>query len=117
AVASNPTLPEMNMPPRLSAAAVLFAAVLPALPAHGQELALKRVLLSSGGVGYFEHEAQVQGDATLNLEIPLAHVDDVLKSIVVFDDTGRIGSVTLPGREPLAYAFRDLSFPAEALDD
>jgi len=34
--------------------------------AFAQELALKRVMLSSGGLGYFEYEANVDGDATLN---------------------------------------------------
>ena len=35
-----------------------------ALPAFAQDLALKRVMLSSGGLGYFEYEATVEGDAT-----------------------------------------------------
>ena len=55
--------------------------------AAAAELTLKRVLLSTGGVGYFEHEAVVDGNATLELEVRLDQVDDVLKSIVVFDDT------------------------------
>ena len=33
-----------------------------ALPAFAQDLALKRVMLSSGGLGYFEYEAAVDGD-------------------------------------------------------
>src|ERR1043165_4923791 len=95
---------------RLGLAAGLFAlaglfllAVLLVLAraAHAAEpLALKRVMLSSGGVGYFEHEARVDGNATLELELRLDQVDDVLKSLVVYDDKGGIGSVVLPGREP-----------------
>lgn len=83
--------------------------------AHGQELPLKRVMLSTGGVGYFEHEATVDGDAELSLEVRLEQVDDVLKSIVVYDATGRVGTIGLPGREPLAQAFRDLPFGQNAL--
>ena len=56
-----------------------------ALPALADELKLKRVLLSSGGVGYYEYEAKVTGEATLSLDVPLDQVDDVLKSVVVFD--------------------------------
>ncbi|OYD83552.1 DUF4139 domain-containing protein [Azospirillum brasilense] len=78
-------------------------------------LALKRVLLSTGGVGYFEHEARVSGDAALTLEVRRDQVDDVLKSIVVYDDRGGIGTVDLPGQEPLETAFRELPFTPEDL--
>ncbi len=83
--------------------------------AAASELALKRVMLSTGGVGYFEYEAQVQGDAVLKLEVRLDQVDDVLKSIVVYDDTGAVGTISLPGRKPLAQVFRDLPFGRKAL--
>ncbi len=98
---------------RSLAAAALFTAV--ALPAAAQELALKRVMLSSGGIGYFEHEAEIDGNAELKLNVRLDQVDDVLKSLVVYDDRGGIGGVSLPGREPLAEAFRGLPFGEEAL--
>jgi len=81
----------------------------------GEPLVLKRVMLSSGGVGYFEHEARIDGNAILELELRLEQVDDALKSLVVYDDKGGIGSVVLPGREPLAQAFRDLPFDHSAL--
>lgn len=83
--------------------------------AYSQVLELKRVMLSAGGVGYFEHEATVTGDAVLELSVRLDQVDDVLKSIVVYDDTGRAGSIRLPGRQPLQAAFRDLPFGPDAL--
>ncbi|MDQ2104050.1 hypothetical protein QSG27_15220, partial [Azospirillum sp. C340-1] len=78
-------------------------------------LALKRVLLSTGGVGYFEHEARVTGDAALTLEVRRDQVDDVLKSIVVYDDRGGVGTVDLPGQEPLETAFRELPFTPDDL--
>ena len=56
--------------------------------ARRPNLALKRVMLSSGGLGYFEYEATVEGDATLRLTVSLEQVDDVLKSLVVYDDKG-----------------------------
>ncbi|WP_434617119.1 hypothetical protein [Azospirillum sp. B2RO_4] len=80
-------------------------------PAGGQ-LALTRVLLSTGGVGYFEYEATVSGDADLSLEVRRDQVDDVLKSIVVYDDKGGVGTIALPGAEPLDTAFRELPFSA-----
>ncbi|HYH17698.1 MAG TPA: DUF4139 domain-containing protein [Azospirillum sp.] len=80
-----------------------------------QPLTLKRVLLSTGGVGYFEHEATVTGDGALTLEVRRDQVDDVLKSIVVYDDKGGVGTISLPGEEPLREAFRELPFGEEAL--
>ena len=85
------------------------------LPALAQDLALKRVMLSSGGLGYFEYEATVDGDATLKLTVSLDQVDDVLKSLVVYDDKGGIGGLSLPGKEPLRQAFKDLPFDESSL--
>ncbi|MGH6720161.1 MAG: hypothetical protein ACREER_12675, partial [Alphaproteobacteria bacterium] len=79
------------------------------------DLRLARVVLSTGGVGYFEFRATVEGDATLALDVPLAQVDDVLKSIVVFDAAGNVGHADLPGREPLEHALRDMPFGRDAL--
>ena len=87
---------------RSSLGALVSAASLVAATAlHADELALKRVLLSSGGLGYYEYEADVDGDATVDLTVPLDQVDDVLKSLVVYDDKGGVGGLSLPGREPL----------------
>ncbi len=97
-------------------AIIALVAVAVARPgAAAEALALKRVMLSTGGVGYFEHEAVVEGDAELELEVRLDQVDDVLKSIVVYDDGGVVGSVSLPGRAPLEQVFRDLPFGPQAL--
>lgn len=76
---------------------------------------LKRVLLSTGGVAYFEHEIEVTGDAELKLQLRLDQIDDALKSLVVFDDKGGVGGVRLPVRRPLEEIFRGFPFPEEAL--
>jgi uncharacterized protein DUF4139 len=98
----------------ISIVALLGLFAFPTLAA-AQDLVLKRVMLSSGGLGYFEYEAAVEGDATLKLTVSLAQVDDVLKSLVVYDDKGGVGGLSLPGREPLAQAFKDLPFDQEQL--
>lgn len=79
------------------------------------DLALKRVLLSTGGVGYFEYEAKVDGNAELSLNVRLDQVDDVLKSVVVYDDKGQTGSISLPGKTPLREIFREVPFGPKAL--
>lgn len=80
------------------------------------ELSLKRVMLSSVGMGYFEYTAQVTGNEDLSLGVPLDQVDDVLKSIVIADSRGGAGTVRMPGREPLKQVFRDLPFGQNALN-
>ena len=98
----------------LTSLALLALCTVPTL-AFAQDLALKRVMLSSGGMGYFEYEATVEGDTTLKLTVSLQQVDDVLKSLVVYDDKGGVGGLSLPGREPLTQAFKDLPFDQESL--
>ncbi|MBL0901110.1 MAG: DUF4139 domain-containing protein, partial [Reyranella sp.] len=102
------------MRPVLNVVALLGLIAFPPF-AFAQDLALKRVMLSSGGLGYFEYEASVDGDATLKLTVSLGQVDDILKSLVVYDDKGGVGGLSLPGREPLAQAFRDLPFDQSSL--
>src|SRR5215469_7302449 len=84
-------------------------------PAVAGDLALKRVMLSTGGVAYLEYEAEVEGDAKLTLNVPLDQVDDVLKSIVVYDNKGGVGAASLPGRQPLTQVFAELPFDQDAL--
>ncbi|MDE3177699.1 MAG: hypothetical protein KGM15_16480, partial [Pseudomonadota bacterium] len=96
-------------------AGVAMAALIAAGGAQAADLTLKRVLLSTGGVGLYEHEADVEGDATVELKAPLDQIDDILKSLVVFDDHGGIGGLDLPGPEPLSQTFRALPFTAEDL--
>ena len=97
----------------LSGAVLLFGAT--GAWAQTTDLELRRVLLSTGGVGYFEYEATISGDQSLSLEVRLDQVNDVLKSIVVYDDQGGIGEISLPGREPLQEVFRELPFGPDAL--
>ena len=81
-----------------------------------EPLRLERVVLSTGGVGYFEYQTEQVGDGEVELRVPLDQVDDVLKSLVVYDDGGgEITAVSLAGREPSAELFRDLPFGPEAL--
>jgi hypothetical protein len=106
-----------------AAALFAFAAIsagdsITAIAAGGPSdtLVLKRVMLSSGGVGYFEYEARVEGDGVLTLPVRLDQVDDVLKSVVVFDNQGGSGTIQLPSRAPLSDIFRGLPFGPEALE-
>jgi len=99
---------------RLALAALSLCCL--AAQADAGDLTLKRVMLSSGGVGYFEYSADVDGDVSLGLDVPLGQVDDILKSLVVFDASGSVAGVELPGRDTSVQAFGDAPFGPEALD-
>jgi hypothetical protein len=87
-----------------------------ARPAEAAGLALHRVMLSAAGVGYFEFGGHVEGSGTLGLDVPLSQVDDVLRSLVVFDDHGGVGSIELPGHDDTVSAFADVPFGAATLN-
>jgi hypothetical protein len=77
-------------------------------------LPITRVVLYKHGVGYFEREGEVEGDATLALTFKQAEVSDVLKSLTVLDrDGGHIASVSYDSTKPLdqLLAEVDLSIP------
>jgi hypothetical protein len=80
------------------------------------ELPLTRVVLSTSGVAQFTHSGPVAAGSTVEVAVRLDQVDDILKSLVVFDKAGAIGPVSLPGKAPLAELFRDLPFGPDALD-
>ncbi|MBX2806823.1 MAG: DUF4139 domain-containing protein [Hyphomicrobiales bacterium] len=80
------------------------------------ELPLKRVVLSTAGLAQFTHAGEVEPGSTLELSVRLDQVDDMLKSLTIFDQQSAIGGVSLPGRAPLEELFRDLPFGPDALE-
>ena len=68
------------------------------------------MLLSTGGVGYFGYEAAPDAQGRLWLTVPLAQVDDILKSLTVLGGDGAVRAVSLLGPTPLADLFRDVPF-------
>jgi hypothetical protein len=96
-------------------AAATMALAVPGLARADSTLSLKRVMLSTAGVGYYEYEADVDGPTELGLDVNLDQVDDVLTSLVVFDTAGGVGSIELPGRDSTHAAFGAVPFGPEAL--
>lgn len=74
-------------------------------------LPIRKVVLYKHGVGYFEREGDVEGDATLSLTFKQRDVSDVLKSLTVLDlDGGQITSVSYDATKPVAQLLTDVSF-------
>jgi hypothetical protein len=80
-------------------------------------LPMTRVVLYKHGVGYFERQGQVDGDAVLSLTFRQAEVSDVLKSLTVLDlDGGHIASVSYDSTKPLEQMLAEvaLAIPDQA---
>lgn len=91
-------------------APLLAASVLSSAAVFADDIPVNRVILSTSGLANFEHSARVKDNTKVEFPVRFQQVDDILKSMVVFDRSGRLGSVTLPGKQPLTEAFRDLPF-------
>ena len=97
------------------AAALLSSSAL-ALAAE-KEIPVDRVILSTSGLANFVHQMDVKDNAKVEFPVRFEQVDDILKSLVIFDEKGRLGGVTLPGKEPLAQVFKDLPFTQAQLQN
>ncbi|MFO1049793.1 MAG: hypothetical protein U1E52_18080 [Geminicoccaceae bacterium] len=101
----------------LTLASAAGITLLASAPIRAAEPELRRVMLSTGGVGYFGFEALPDNAGRVHLTVPLAQVDDVLKSLTVLGGDGRVRGVSLPGPTPLADLFRDTPFGEADLAD
>jgi hypothetical protein len=73
-------------------------------------LPIRRVVLYKHGVGHFEREGAVDGDATLALTFKQAEVSDVLKSLTVLDlDGGHVASVSYDSTKPLEQLLQEVA--------
>src|SRR3954469_21752719 len=71
-------------------------------PSRAAQLPIGQVLLYSSGVGYFQREGTVEGDARVDLSFPVADINDLLKSLVLRDrDGGHVAAVSYDSNAPL----------------
>ena len=65
-------------------------------------LPLRKVVLYKNGMGYFEHLGKVRGAEDVEIVLPSAQLNDVLKSLTVIDlGGGRVTGVTYDSTAPL----------------
>lgn len=73
-------------------------------------LPITKVVLYKHGVGYFERQGEVEGDATIDLHFKAAEMNDVLKSLTTLDlDHGRIASMSYESTRPIEKQLEDIS--------
>lgn len=92
------------MATRFAILSVLSVLVTPAVLSAADELDLgvSRVAIFSSGVGYFECDTKVTGDATATLNFRTDQINDVIKSMVVQDYSGgRIGVIRYAAQDPI----------------
>lgn len=88
----------------LALAAVALATALMTCNAAGEttEMQIKRVALFSSGVAYFERQAEVDGNAEVELKFRTDQINDIIKSLVVQDlGGGTVGAVGYASRDPI----------------
>ncbi len=90
-------------------------AVKPAEPAHAPavaaaavpsetsvQLSIGQVVLFSSGVGYFQREGTIDGDARVDLSFPVSDINDLIKSMVLRDlDGGHVSAVSYDSNAPV----------------
>jgi len=103
-----------------SSSAILSPAIVLCLcfPVSGQAAdngPITSITLSSGGLAEVVRKADIDSSGLISMTVPLDQVNDVLKSIVVYDEKGLVEGITLPGPNPLAETFKNLPFSEEDL--
>jgi hypothetical protein len=74
------------------------------------KLPIKRVVIFSSGVGYFQHQGKVDGDASVDLKFRVNNINDLLKSMVLEDrGGGQISTVTYGSRDPITKTLQTFS--------
>jgi hypothetical protein len=71
------------------------------------DIPVRKVVLYSSGVGYFEHLGSVTGNSSTELHFKTGQINDILKSLVLQDlDGGRVGIIVYPSQDPLTKTLR-----------
>jgi hypothetical protein len=71
---------------------------------------ITKVVLYKHGVGYFERQAKVSGNAEVRLGFRAEEMNDVLKSLTVFDSAGgTVSSVSYDNQKPLSRLLEETS--------
>lgn len=88
-----------------------FARPLPAKPLEPAEnparaprasLPVTQVILFNSGVGYFQREGEIDGNARIDFAFPASDVNDLLKSLVLEDKgNGNVSSISYDSQDPI----------------
>jgi hypothetical protein len=74
-----------------------------------EPLPLRQVVLFNSGVGYFQREGEVDGNARIELSFPIGDINDLLMSLVLQDAKGRVGTVNYDSSDPIDKILRSFA--------
>ena len=87
-------------PPKLPDSAHVAPA--PAQADSAPQLPIGQVVLFSSGVGYFQREGTIDGDARVDLSFPTQDINDLIKSMVLRDlNGGHVSAVSYDSNAPV----------------
>jgi hypothetical protein len=73
-------------------------------------LPIRHVVLFNSGVGYFQREGDVDGNAQVELSFPTSDINDLLKSLVLQDlGGGKISTVSYDSHDPIDKILRSFA--------
>jgi len=75
---------------------------------NGDQLSLKRVVILSSGLAYYEHSGSLNGNAKIPLQFRPNAINDALKSLVVNDPVSKNPSVSYQSEQTLFQTLRSL---------
>src|SRR5665213_1179645 len=93
----------MNVP-------TLLAAVLCASLAFSAELPVRTVVLYKHGVGYFERQGTLGSGESARLDFKAEEMNDVLKSLTINDQGGKVTGLRYDSSIPLDQKLNDFPF-------
>ena len=82
-----------------------------AVGAQAQDLPVRQVILYKHGVGYFQRSGQIDAGQTARLDFKASEMNDVLKSLTIFErGGGRISGLRYDSSEPLEKKLAEYPF-------
>lgn len=93
-----------------------LAALLMATTALAASGPIRSVKISSGGVAEIVRSSEIDAGGAIEIAVPLAQVDDILKSLVIFSDKASVKDMSLAGPQPIEETFQPLPFSPEDMN-
>ncbi|HZZ77870.1 MAG TPA: DUF4139 domain-containing protein [Gemmataceae bacterium] len=77
---------------------------------NATSLPITRVVLFNSGVGYFQREGEIEGNATVDFVFPASDINDLLKSMVLQDlGGGQVRTVSYDSFDPLEKSLKSFA--------
>src|SRR6266568_2517757 len=85
-------------------------ATAPAAAKDAPQLPISQCVLFSSGVGYFQREAEIEGNTRVDLTFPVSDINDLLKSMVLQDlGGGHVAAVSYESHDPIDKTLRSFA--------